>query len=53
MFFCFYEEDSGLSDKGKQGKRPEENTKKRPDSTFLLENLNRLLIPLKKINFSA
>ena len=28
MFFCFYEEDSGLSDKGKQGKRPEENTKK-------------------------
>ena len=28
-------------------------TQKRPDSIFLLENLNRLLIPLKKINFSA
>ena len=27
MFFCFYEEDSGLSDEGKQGKRPEENAK--------------------------
>ena len=26
-FFCFYEEDSGLSDEGKQKKRPEENTK--------------------------
>jgi len=27
MFFCFYEEDSGLFDEGKREKRPEENIK--------------------------
>jgi len=27
MFFCFYEDDSGLSDEGKRENRPEENAK--------------------------